>query len=88
MLKIEINCKPGIHSVQAGGDVENVMLELCMAINAIHTQIRRSNEKAAESFRRAMMGALGSTDSPVWTHAAPGGGIVIVVPNGKEKGDA
>ena len=85
MLKIEINCKPDIHSVQANGDMEDIILDLCMAINAIHTQIKRSNEIAAESFRRNMMGLLGSAYSPVWTREAPGGGLVIVVPDGKEK---
>lgn len=88
MLKIEINCKPGIHSVQVGGDLENVVFELCMAINAIHTQIKRSNEVAAASFKSAIMVTCGKGDSPVWCQDAPGGGITIVVPDNKEKGDA
>ena len=88
MLKIEINCKPGIHSVQVGGSLEDAVLELCTAITAIHTQLKRSNEMAAEDFRRAMMVVCGNEDSPVWCQDAPGGGITIVVPDKKEKGDA
>ena len=86
MLKIEINCKPGIHSVQAGGGLEDVVFELCTAINAIYTQVKRSDEKAALSLQRAIMVTCGNADSPVWSRETPGGGITIVVPNNKEKG--
>ena len=88
MLKIEINCKPGIHSVQASGNMEDVIIDLCTAINALHTQIKRSNEEAAACFRRAMAAVCVDEDSPVWGREAPGGGIAIIVPDNKEKGDA
>ena len=85
MLKSEINCKPGVHSVQAGGGFEDVVFELCTAINAIYTQVKRSNEEAALSLQRAIMVTCGNADSPVWCQDAPGGGVVIVVPEDKEK---
>lgn len=86
MLKIEIN-DTHVHSVQASGDMDDLLDSLEMAVNAIHTQLKRTDERAAKKFKMGMVMSVGNPYSLVWNMEAPIGECLTVVLDGKEKND-
>ena len=89
MIKIEIDKKTGSPAVvMAGGNVKEMLLELSVAVRAIHQQMEQVDPMGAMLFKKAVQIGFAKEDGPVWGLNIPAKGFGMIMPGrGRERDD-
>lgn len=64
MLKIEKN--GNVMKLEVSGGLDEICIDLCYAISAIHQRIGKDSPEMGEVFRACMTDAVTEPGSPVW----------------------
>lgn len=78
MLEVMINEKG--RKVISSGTVQDMVVELALAANALYTKVKCVNEEAAQAMKEGIISLLGDADSPAWKQEVTGMSIVRVLP--------
>ena len=85
MIKAELNGKApnGKSVLMASGSLKEIIIDLSMIINGIHSQLRNSSPASAAAFRFAITQIVNDTEGPLWK--PQDGQIGIAIHNQQEE---
>lgn len=64
MLKIQKDGK--VMSLEVGGGLNEICIDLCYVLTAIHQRMEKEGADMAKCFKECMVAAVTAPDSPVW----------------------
>ena len=84
MIKAEIKCgneqSNGSATIVATGGVNEILNDIAVLINGIHTQLSANDSVAGHLFRCSLTGLINDPNSPLWTPMDGQSGIVFKKP--------
>lgn len=85
MLKAELNCNAtnGKSVLMASGPLKEIICNVSVIINGIHSQLRNSSPASAAAFRFAITQIVNDTEGPLWK--PQDGQIGIAIHNQQEE---